>query len=337
MTRCGRPGSRAAGADRIHPTHRSPCYVRLACGAGDSAGAAAGRARRRPARSVASGDPLAQSLILPDGRLRLRDGPSDLVIGIDAAAPARTEAFARAEAAFAGLIAALAAELPALRAPVGIADLRHPVARRMAEAVRPHAGVFITPMAAVAGAIAEHVLAAVAEDPAIRRAHVNNGGDIALHLAEGESLRIGLVRSLARAAPEGRATIASGMPVRGIATSGWPGRSFSRGIADAVTVLAARAADADAAATVIANAVDVDHPAIRRAPAASLDPDSDLGDILVTTAVGTLPVSLVAEALKAGAAVAARLRREGLIVAAMLAIGDEVRLVGSGEGRWISV
>lgn len=224
----------------------------------------------------------------------------------------------------------------ASRAPVESTGLRHPVARRMAEAVRPHAAVFITPMAAVAGAIAEHVLAAIAADPEIRRAHVNNGGDIALHLADGESLRIGLVRSLSRTVPEGRVTIGSAMPVRGIATSGWPGRSFSRGIADAVTVLAARAADADAAATVIANAVDIDHPAIRRAPAASLDPDSDLGEILVTTGVGPLPVSVVAEALKAGAAVAARLRREGLIVAAMLAIGDEVRLVGSGEDRWIT-
>lgn len=250
----------------------------------------------------------------------------------------RQAAFARATAAFTGLIAALARELPVLRAQVeaprglvGTVELQHPVARRMAEAVRPHASVFITPMAAVAGAIAEHVLAAIAVDPEIRRAHVNNGGDIALHLAEGESLRIGLVRSLSRATPEGSVTIASHMAVRGIATSGWPGRSFSRGIADAVTVLAARAADADAAATIIANAVDADHPAIRRTAARSLDPDSDLGDILVTTGVGVLPEAVVAEALKAGAAVAARLRREGLITAAMLAIGDEVRVVSDGK------
>ncbi|WP_249120101.1 UPF0280 family protein [Plastoroseomonas hellenica] len=254
-----------------------------------------------------------------------------MVIGVDAPEAARQAAYARAEHAFTGLIAALAEELPALRAPAGTAELQHPVAQRMAQAVRPHASVFITPMAAVAGAVAEHVLAAIAEDPAIRRAHVNNGGDIALHLAEGESLRIGLVRSLSRATPEGSVTIASHMPVRGIATSGWPGRSFSRGIADAVTVLAARAADADAAATVIANAVDVDHPAIRRAPARSLDPDSDLGDILVTTGVGPLPDAVVAEALKAGAAVAARLRREGLITAALLAIGDEIRVVSDGK------
>ena len=62
--------------------------------------------------------------------------------------------------------------------------------------------------------------------------------------------------------------------MRGIATSGWRGRSFSLGIADAVTVLAATAAEADAAATVIANAVDLPgHPAIdTRAGAASSRP-----------------------------------------------------------------
>ena len=44
----------------------------------------------------------------------------------------------------------------------------------------------------------------------------------------------------------------TGSPVRGVATSGWRGRSHSLGIADSVTVLAATAAMADAAATVIA-------------------------------------------------------------------------------------
>ena len=76
-------------------------------------------------------------------------------------------------------------------------------------------------------------------------------------------------------------------PVRGIATSGWRGRSFSLGIADAVTVLAATAAKADAAATIIANAVDLpNHAAITRVPAREIAPDNDLGERLVTRAVG---------------------------------------------------
>ncbi|MFC7538920.1 hypothetical protein ACFQU2_04835 [Siccirubricoccus deserti] len=156
----------------------------------------------------------------------------------------------------------------------------------MVAAVWPYRTGFITPMAAVAGAVAEEVLAAIAGVPGLGTAHVNNGGDIALHLAPGEALRIGLVRSLEAAVPEGLVRIAAADPVRGIATSGWQGRSFSRGIADAVTVLAATAAEADAAATVIANAVDAVHPAVRRVPASSLDPDSDLGELPVTIGVG---------------------------------------------------
>ncbi len=274
-----------------------------------------------------------QARLLPDGRLHLLDGPTDLVIAVDAPAPARDAAFARAIAALEGVIAALSAELPALRAPPGSVVFRHPVAQRMAAAVRPHAPVFITPMAAVAGAIAEHVLAAIATDPAIRRAHVNNGGDIALYLAPGETLRVGLVRSLAQARPEGWVEIAHAMPVRGVATSGWPGRSFSRGIADAVTVLAGRCADADAAATFIANAVDADHPGIRRAAAQALDPDSDLGERLVTTGVDALPAAVVAAALDAGAHVAEGLRAAGHIVAAVLFCQDQLRVVGPAQGK----
>ncbi|MES2711677.1 MAG: UPF0280 family protein [Pseudomonadota bacterium] len=274
-----------------------------------------------------------QARLLPDGRLHLRDGPSELVIGVDAPVPVRDAAFARAVAAMDGVIAALSAELPALRAPPGAQVFSHPVAQRMATAVRPHVGVFITPMAAVAGAIAEHVLAAIATDPAIRRAHVNNGGDIALHLAPAESLRVGLVRSLAQAAPEGWVEVTHALPVRGIATSGWPGRSFSRGIADAVTVLAERAADADAAATIIANAVDAEHPAVRREPAQALDPDSDLGDLLVTTGVDLLPEAVVNAALDAGARVAEGLRAAGHIVAAVLFCQEQLRVVGHARGE----
>jgi ApbE superfamily uncharacterized protein (UPF0280 family) len=270
------------------------------------------------------------AVILPDGRLHLQEGPIDIVIGLDGTRAACAEARERASAAFEGLLAALVAELPLLRAPIGpeMPALRHPVARRMAEAVWPYRRGFITPMAAVAGAVAEHVCAALAATPGLATAYVNNGGDIALHLAPGQRLHVGLVRSLAQAAPEGLVRIRAEDPIRGIATSGWPGRSFSLGIADAVTVLAATAAGADAAATVIANAVNAEHPAISRAPARSLDPDSDLGERLVTTGVGPLPPAVVAEALDAGEAMAEELLSRGLIQAALLALGDSLRVVG---------
>jgi ApbE superfamily uncharacterized protein (UPF0280 family) len=267
---------------------------------------------------------------LPDGRLHLQEGPIDLVIGLDGTRAAVAEARTRACAAFEGLLAGLVAELPLLRSPIG-ADLppvRGRVARRMAMAVWPFRRDTITPMAAVAGAVAEEVLEAIATTHGLLAAHVNNGGDIALHLAPGQSLRVGLVPSLERAAPEGLVHVRAEDPVRGIATSGWPGRSFSRGIADAVTVLAATASQADAAATVIANAVDADHPAVRRAPADSLDPDSDLGALPVTVEVGELSPGVTEAALDAGEAIAEGLLQRGLILGALLVVKHSMRTVG---------
>src|SRR6185503_11283919 len=200
--------------------------------------------------------------------------------------------------------------LPALRRPVGDAYplLQGPVARRMVEAVWPHRAVFITPMAAVAGAVADEMLQAMLADRALDKAYVNDGGDIAIHLAPGHSLRAGIFAQ----ALDGTVILSHDRPVRGIATSGRGGRSFSLGIADSATVLARTAAAADAAATLIANAVDIDHPAIERRPARELDPDSDLGDLPVTVAVGALPAALIEQALDRGIAEAHRLRSIGL-------------------------
>jgi ApbE superfamily uncharacterized protein (UPF0280 family) len=207
--------------------------------------------------------------------------------------------------------------------------LRGPIARRMAQACWPYRDRFITPMAAVAGSVAEAVLDAMTAAAPLARAYVNNGGDIALHLEPGTSLAIGVVRALEKAAPEGGVNITYDMPVRGIATSGRHGRSFSLGIADAVTALARDAPAADAAATMIANAVTIDDVAIVRRPARDLDPDSDLGDIPVTVDVGPLAPAQIAAALDAGVACAVNLHRAGLIFAALLTLAGEWRSVGA--------
>jgi len=111
--------------------------------------------------------------------------------------------------------------------------------------------------------------------------------------------------------------------------SGWRGRSFSLGIAVAVTVLADHAATADAASTIIANAVDLPgHPAVTRVPARDLAPDSDLGGRLVTQGVGELSRDEIAAALDAGVAVAELLLCEGLIHAAALHLRADTRVVG---------
>jgi len=259
---------------------------------------------------------------LSDGRLHLQHGPIDLIIEAFGATDEVERAYGQAIGRFGDILPTLVRELPTLRRPVSEAYplLQGPVARRMAEAVWPHRSVYITPMAAVAGAVADEMVQALVKDRTLDKAYVNDGGDIAIHLMPGHELRAGIFA----AALDGVARLTHDRPVRGIATSGRGGRSFSLGIADSATVLAATAAAADAAATLIANAVNVDHVAIERRPARDLDPDSDLGDLPVTVAVGALPPALVEEALDRGAIEARRLRLCGLIDSAALSL----------QGRW---
>jgi ApbE superfamily uncharacterized protein (UPF0280 family) len=326
--------------------------------------------------------------ILPDNRrLHLQHGPIDLVIEAFGARTDVETGYAQAVDAFGDVLSGLVSELPLLRAPLAAIRpaLDGPVAQRMMEACWPYRDVFITPMAAVAGAVADHVLGRMLRGLSLPRAYVNNGGDIAFHLAPGERLTCGVVTDVARiaqrpilrdaalrAAPQdevekiepphpeepfdapaangvskdgqvrdfaaslvdGTIILTADMAVRGIATSGRAckgrgGRSFSLGIADAVTVLAADAAAADAAATIVANAVDLPgHPGISRVPAADIDPDSDLGERLVTLDVAALERHEIDRALRAGVAKAEALRQAGLIFGAVLVLQRRFAHIG---------
>jgi len=270
----------------------------------------------------------AQRHALPGHRWHFQHGPIDIVIGADGQAHALEEAHEAAWRRFATVLDELVAELPRLKQPVqGACPLQGVIARRMWQACHPYCGAFITPMAAVAGAVAQELIACY-ERPGIARAWVNNGGDIALHLAPGESLRVGLFADLARfdeyealqplLRTDGDFSVHASLPVRGIATSGWRGRSLSLGIADSVTVLARTAAQADAAATMIANAVDIADARIERRPASDIKDDSDLGDLLVTVNVPTLGEAAVREALRAGHRRARQLQAADLIWSAAI-------------------
>lgn len=271
--------------------------------------------------------------LLDDGRrLHLQDGPIDLVVQAWGDADAVARAYSLARLRSATILDELCAELPVLRAQsTGGGPYANGVtARRMQAAVETFArDDFITPMAAVAGAVAEQVLHAMVGGGGLRRAFVNNGGDIALHLEAGEWLVAGLVDNLDRPSLFARARIVAEDGVRGIATSGWRGRSHSLGIADAVTVLADSAAAADAAATLIANAVDLPgHGAIRRVPCCEIDPDTDLGARPVTRAVGALTPAEVDAALAAGERAAHRVIGAGLAFAAALRLAGQTRIAG---------
>jgi ApbE superfamily uncharacterized protein (UPF0280 family) len=268
---------------------------------------------------------------LPEGRrLYLNDGPIDLVIGVDAEPIEIRRALEAAADRFITILDELCAELSLLRSNISmIAWPTSPIARCMFAAVLPYGHrCFITPMAAVAGAVAEAVLTAMTSAAPLRRAYVNNGGDIALHLSRNQSYKIGMVERPETPSLFGFIGISAATRIRGVATSGWRGRSFSLGIADAVTVLAETAAQADAAATVIANAVDLpNHPSITRISAREIAPDSDLRDLPVTRHVGPLSLEEISQALGAGEAVAEQLRAQGLIHSAALCLQSQVRSI----------
>ena len=303
----------------------------------------------------------AQVKLLPDGRrLHLQDGPIDIVLEAFGAEDQIQAAYQAAAERFVAVLDELCGELPRLRAQAhsGQTAPRGVVARRMFAAVLPYSDeTFITPMAAVAGAVAEEILFAMTAAADLRRAYVNDGGDIAVHVGEGEKFVVGMADGLG---PSLFGTVVLGSDrlartfrqpwlqrsnsyaaqhqdyfvaeARGIATSGWRGRSFSLGIADAVTVLAKTAAMADAAATIIANAVDLPgHPRVSRKPASELSPDSDLGDRLVTCAVGELTSAEVSAALDRGAACAEALISRRLIATGALCLQGISRVVPSGE------
>jgi uncharacterized protein len=265
-------------------------------------------------------------------RLHLQDGPIDLIVEADGNGSSLRAAYGAAVRRFTGLLDELCDELPLLRsaADPNQCALQGVVARRMHAAVAPLASEhFITPMAAVAGSVAEEILDAMTKAARLDRAYVNNGGDIALHLAGEERFTVGLIDRPDVFGLMRTTEIRAGDPARGVATSGYRGRSFSLGIADAVTVLARTAAQADAGATVIANAVDLPgHPAIVRCPAAELQPDSDLGARLVTRDVGRLAQSEIDLALCAGSTKASRLLERGLIEGAALQLQGEIRVIG---------
>lgn len=263
--------------------------------------------------------------------MHFQHGPIDIIAYAEGAPHAVQAAHQSARERFSTILPELVQELPLLKAKVQeFCPLKGAIARGMWHACRDATDLFITPMAAVAGAVAEHLLASYKVD-GISRAWVNNGGDIALHLSNGYSFRVGIFSDLAKLNPDdiqidGVLDITAEMDVGGIATSGWRGRSYSLGIADSVTVLAKTASMADAAATVIANEVVVDSPLIIRRPANDIKDDSDLGEIEVTVDVPPLSEAQIATALENGLKKALELRQNGLIYDSILCC----------QGWWVS-
>ena len=195
------------------------------------------------------------------------------------------------------------------------------LARNMLESVKTIGDEDLTPMAAVAGTIADAVADWLFERETTR-VIVDNGGDIAIRLARGESATVGIRPRINNATISHKINLYAGGPNWGVTTSGLGGRSFTRGIASAVSVLATSASIADAAATAIANACYVTDDNIMRIEAEKIDPHTDLTGMRITKKVGPLSMTSIRKAIDPARQKAEFLTKKKIIKGAFISLGD---------------
>jgi len=208
---------------------------------------------------------------------------------------------------------------PGLKMGVGYPE----VVRRMIEATQKMEEPDLTPLAAVAGAASD----VVADFMILRggtKIIVDNGGDIAIRLREGEIARVGIKTDVRAEQSSYLISVDEAARIGGVATSGLGGRSFTKGIASAVTVLSENASFSDAAATAIGNATNIEDHHIKRSLAESIYPDTDIAGEWVTVEVGELSHERVEEALDRGLAKADSICQKGLIKGALIAVRGRV-------------
>lgn len=211
-------------------------------------------------------------------------------------------------------------------------DGSHPMAlQRMIASVRKLGEPEFTPMAAVAGTLADMAVEEMVEAGA-DYALANNGGDIAFRLPLSKrELNVGIISDLSIGQVTHRLTIGRDSGIRGLATSGFGGRSLTRGIASAVTVMARDASAADAAATSVANACDAEDPQVFKCLAEELDYDTDIRGLSVTESIGPLEETTVRTALRRGSERASTLCESGMIEGAVLFVSG--RMVCRWRGK----
>ena len=248
-----------------------------------------------------------------NNRLFLQHGPIDIVI--EAIGKDQELAYKKVKIYFENLLLNLVRDLRLLKKEVQYnRKFKNVIAQKMQLATQEFYPEFITPMAAVAGSIADSILEVLTNGYDLQKAYVNNGGDVSFYLSKGQKMKSSIA-SMENTFTE----IKYNHKSRGIATSGWKGRSFSFGVADSVTVLANNAAMADAAATMIANSVDIkDHYLIKKQMAKDLYDDSDLLNKMVTVEVGDLSKKDVLKAIENGHMQATKYLHKNLINSALI-------------------
>jgi ApbE superfamily uncharacterized protein (UPF0280 family) len=258
---------------------------------------------------------------LGPGKVALDFGPTQMnihVFGIDAGTGVAAEAARYA----AGLVTELAEFKKFAARPqseITALDGLPAVLRQMIGAVRLSGDTDLTPMAAVAGTVAD-MTADWLFARGIPKIIVNNGGDIAIRLSGEQRAAVGIAPALGMQ-PTHVLHIGAADGIGGVTTSGLGGRSFTKGIATAATVAAKTASIADACATSIGNAVFSPHPSIRMVRAEEADPLTDLVGHWVVREVGELPPETAQAALENGWQRAKGFWDKGIIKGCVIFIG----------------
>ncbi|MGE5840127.1 MAG: UPF0280 family protein [Deltaproteobacteria bacterium] len=259
--------------------------------------------------------------VLPGGSVLAESGPMRLVISASVGKVVQTKLALRAAEQSFGLLERVASHRNFLGRQFleYRKEMKDPLVQRMIDSVIMVGDRDLTPMAAVAGTLADEVANFLFER-GMTKVVVDNGGDVAVRTDQEEPITVGIrpdvndrtVSYVIRLDPLIRS--------HGVATSGLGGRSLTRGIASAATTIARTASLADAAATAVANASFLEDEQVQRRPAEELDPYTDIAGLDVTVKVGALSEEKKSRALSQAIRRAEDLVQREVILGAFVAV-----------------
>jgi hypothetical protein len=258
--------------------------------------------------------------LLQGGAVLLECGPMRLVIDARIGKVAQPQQSVRAAEQAVRLLEGVARAHPFLGRNYRelISRVADPLALKMIASVQAVGDEDLTPMAAVAGAMADAV-ADFLFQLGMTRVLVDNGGDVAIRSCDGEPVTVGIRPRVDRADISHVVILGPERTAWGVATSGFGGRSLTRGVLDAATIVAADACIADAAATAVANASCIADNAVVRKPAEALEPHTDIAGLDVTLRIGGLAEESKQKAVDQAMHRAEQLIANGIILGAFVA------------------
>ena len=274
---------------------------------------------------------------LAPGKILFNYGPTTMVVLADKKGEPLTDLIIQAFDIIDSSLTEITKDLPKLKHYPGDIDPETlgRLPKKMLDAVLRTGDPTLTPMAAVAGCISDEVADWIFEQGATR-VMVNNGGDVALRLAPGENVKLGIVTSLKTSQMDRVVNIKAEDGIGGICTSGLGGRSFTRGIADGVTVFSSRCIFADAMATHIANCSYVETENIARIKAKHVDPNTDIPELEVVLSVEDLKGKEIKQSLKQIDEEVMRQKKKGNLIGCCAKVGGRMLDISLPENEKIT-